>query len=174
MSPARTGAALSAAVVVCSDGVSAGERVDRSGAVARERLLEIGFDVGAVTVVADERDAIEAELGRLVAVGTNLVVTSGGTGFGRRDVTPEATLAVVEREAPGLAEAVRAASPVPFGMLTRGVAGIAGRTVVVNLPGSTGGVRDGIDALAPGLVHACELAAGGTSGHPHAAPPTAN
>ncbi|MBX7161310.1 MAG: MogA/MoaB family molybdenum cofactor biosynthesis protein [Acidimicrobiia bacterium] len=159
---------LRAAVVVCSDGVAAGVREDRSGAVARELLVALGFEVDLVDIVADDRDAIETTLARHVSHGVNLVVTSGGTGFGTRDVTPEATLAIVEREAPGLAEAVRAASPVPFGMLSRGVAGTAGTTVVVNLPGSTGGVRDGLDALAPALVHACELAAGVDSGHPHA------
>lgn len=165
-----SGSPLSAAVVVCSDGVAAGVREDRSGALAREMLAALGFEVGDVEVVADDRGAIEAALSRYSSRGVNLVVTSGGTGFGRRDVTPEATLAVLERQAPGLAEAVRAGSPVPFGMLSRGVAGVVGRTVVVNLPGSTGGVRDGIEVLATALVHACELAAGAESGHPHVSP----
>lgn len=160
------GVGLTAAVVVCSDGVSAGEREDRSGAIAVGLLADQGFTVDAATVVPDDRERISAEIRRHADAGVNLVVTSGGTGFGPRDVTPEATRAVLEREAPGLAEATRAASPVPFGMLSRSVAGTVGATVVVNLPGSTGGVRDGIAALAPAISHACRLAAGMDTPHP--------
>lgn len=158
---------LTVAVVVCSDGVSAGEREDRSGALAADLLAEHGFTVVGVAVVPDDRERIGGAIRRQAEAGVNLVVTSGGTGFGPRDVTPEATAAVLDREAPGLAEATRAASPVPFGMLSRSVAGIVGATVVVNLPGSTGGVRDGVAALAPGIAHACRLAAGLDTPHPH-------
>jgi molybdenum cofactor synthesis domain-containing protein len=155
-----------AAVVVVSDGVAAGEREDRSGALCVELLRELGFACAVPTVVPDDRDTIAAELRRLAATGAGLVVTTGGTGFGPRDVTPEATRAVIEREAPGMAEAVRAASAPPFGMLSRGVAGVVGITVIVNLPGSTGGVRDGVAALGPGLRHAVDLARGSTTAHP--------
>jgi len=157
---------LKAVVIVCSDGVVAGTREDRSGPLARELLKEAGFVVAGVEAVPDDRREIQVALERWVELGVNLVVTSGGTGFGPRDVTPEATLKVVERQAPGMAEAVRAASPEPYGMLSRAVAGVAGVTVVVNLAGSVGGVRDGITALRSGLMHACELARGDGSEHP--------
>lgn len=152
-----------AVVVTVSDRSSAGERDDTSGPRAVALLAELGFVVGAVVVVADERGAIRAALQAAVEGGADLVCTTGGTGLGPRDVTPEATADVIERTAPGLADAIRAQGRdlVPTSILSRGTAGVAGRTLIVNLPGSTGGVRDGIAALAPVLGHAVEQLRGG-------------
>ena len=148
-----------------SDGVSAGEREDLSGDVLAELLEAEGFDVER-TVVPDEREAIAAAV--LDAAGqARLVLTTGGTGFAGRDVTPEATLDVLDRLAPGLAEAIRVDSiaKTPHGLLSRGVAGIRGRTLVVNLPGSPGGCRDGFAVLRPVLEHALGLLAGEETAH---------
>ena len=154
-----------AAVVTVSDGVAAGERDDLSGDLLEQLLAEEGFEVRR-TVVPDERDSIAAAIAE-AAEGARLVLTTGGTGVAPRDVTPEATLDVVERQAPGLAEAIRAdsAAKTPHGLLSRGVAGIRGRTLVVNLPGSPGGCRDGFAVLRPALRHALELIAGEQTAH---------
>ena len=145
-----------AAVVTVSDGVSAGTRVDESGPAVGGLLEGAGFEVEH-HVVADDRDDIERLL-RELAARAALVVTTGGTGFAPRDVTPEATRAVIEREAPGLAEAMRAAgrSSTPFADLSRAVAGIAGRAVIVNLPGSPRGAVESLSAVLPILSHALE------------------
>ena len=154
-----------AAVVTVSDGVAAGERDDLSGDLLEQLLAEEGFEVRR-TVVPDERDSIAAAIAE-AAEGARLVLTTGGTGVAPRDVTPEATLDVVERQAPGLAEAIRAdaVAKTPHGLLSRGVAGIRGRTLVVNLPGSPGGCRDGFAVLRPALRHALELIAGEQTAH---------
>jgi molybdopterin adenylyltransferase len=154
-----------AAVVTVSDGVAAGEREDLSGDVLEELLAEEGFEV-IRSVVADERDSIAAAIAE-AAEQARVVLTTGGTGVAPRDVTPEATLDVVERQAPGLAEAIRAdaVAKTPHGLLSRGVAGIRGRTLVVNLPGSPGGCRDGFAVLKPALRHALELLAGEQTAH---------
>jgi molybdenum cofactor synthesis domain-containing protein len=146
-------------VLTVSDGVAAGTREDRSGDLLDELLRAEGHDVERL-VVPDERDAIGAAILALAA-GNGLVLTTGGTGLAPRDVTPEATRDVLDRDAPGIAQALRADSiaKTPHGLLSRGVAGVVGRALVVNLPGSTGGCRDGFAVLRPALSHALELLA---------------
>lgn len=151
---------MKAAVLTVSDGVHAGGREDASGDALEELLGAEGFEVER-RVVPDERDEIGAAIAEL-ATEALLVLTTGGTGFAPRDVTPEATRAVLEREAPGIAEAIRAdaLARTPHALLSRGVAGLRGGTLVVNLPGSPGGCRDGFAVLRPALKHGLRLAAG--------------
>lgn len=152
-------------MLTVSDGVSAGEREDESGDLLAGALAENGWEVGRRTV-PDDRDEITTALRELAGTSA-LVLTTGGTGFGPRDVTPEATAEVVERGAPGIAEAVRAdaVARTPHGMLSRGTAGIVGSTLVVNLPGSPGACRDGWAVLAPAVGHAVKLLAAETTEH---------
>jgi molybdenum cofactor synthesis domain-containing protein len=153
-----------AAVVTVSDGVSQGVRDDASGRAVARLLEESGFAVGRREVVPDERDAISSLLRRLSDDGVALVATTGGTGFGPRDVTPEATRAVIERDAPGLAEEMRAAGrgTTPFAALSRGVTGVRGTTLIVNLPGSEKGATESLRAILAALPHAIELLSGHT------------
>lgn len=156
---------MRAVVVTVSDRVSRGEAEDRSGPATAELLEGLGFSV-EVTVVADGVESVQAELRRWLGR-VELIATTGGTGFTSRDVTPEATRAVIEREAPGLAEAMRAATfgKNPHGMLSRGVCGISGRTLIINLPGSVKGATESIQVVAPALRHGLELLCADASDH---------
>jgi len=144
-------------VLTVSDGVSAGTREDRSGDLLAELLAADGYEVERL-VVPDERDAVAAAI---AGFDTQLVLTTGGTGVAPRDVTPEATADVVERLVPGIPEALRADSiaKTPHGLLSRGLAGIRGATLVVNLPGSPGGCRDGWNVIRDAVPHALRLLA---------------
>ena len=154
---------MRAAVLTISDGVHHGTRDDRSGDTLTELLTAEGFDVER-RVVPDDTEAITAAIADLSRE-NRLVLTTGGTGFTPRDVTPEATRPILEREAPGIAEAIRAdaRTRTPHALLSRGVAGLRGSTLVVNLPGSPGGCRDGFAVLQPALLHGLELAEGDQS-----------
>ena len=156
---------MRAAVLTVSDGVSAGEREDLSGDEL-ESLLQAEEHEVVRRVVPDELDAIASAL-RELSGDASLVITTGGTGVAPRDVTPEATASVLERPAPGIAEAVRADAirRTPHGLLSRGTAGTVGRTLIVNLPGSPGGCRDGFAVLRPALGHALALLAGEATTH---------
>ena len=156
---------MKAAVLTVSDGVADGTRDDRSGDLLADLLTAEGYEVER-RVVPDDRDAIADAIAEL-ADSARLVLTTGGTGLGPRDVTPEATATVLDRAAPGLAEAIRAdaIAKTPHGLLSRGLAGVRGSTLVVNLPGSPGGCRDGFAVLQPALEHALELLAGEPTAH---------
>jgi molybdenum cofactor synthesis domain-containing protein len=148
-----------AKVLTVSDGVVEGTREDRSGAALAGRLTAAGFDVVERRVTADGTEAVASALADLAAGFAGLVVTTGGTGFGPRDLTPEGTRAVLEREAPGLAEAMRLVSP--LGRLSRVAAGTIGEALVLNTPGSSTGAVECLDAVIDVVPHALDLLSGG-------------
>lgn len=151
-----------AVVLTASNRASAGVYEDSSGALLEQSLSEIGLQVSR-SVLPDDAEALSQAMRAAVRDDADLVVTTGGTGLSPTDITPEATAAVIERSAPGLAEAIRSygADKVPTAILSRAVAGIAGRTLIVNLPGSNGGVRDGLAVLIPLLPHILSQLRGG-------------
>ena len=153
-----------AVVITASNRASAGIYEDRSGQALAEGLRELGFAVEGPHVRPDDADELEAVLRAAVDVGFDVILTTGGTGLSPTDVTPEATRRVLEREAPGIAEAVRrygVDNGVPTSVLSRGLAGTTARTLIVNLPGSTGGVRDALAVLGPLLPHVVSQLRGG-------------
>ena len=153
----RSAEGLLAKVLTVSDGVVHGTREDRSGAALEARLVEAGYTVVAREVTADGADEVAGALNALCDGFAGLVVTTGGTGFTKRDLTPEGTRAVLDREAPGLAEAMRLTNP--LGRLSRAVAGTVGDALVVNTPGSTGGAVECLEAILDVLPHALRLLA---------------
>jgi len=157
---------VKALIVTVSDRVSRGEAEDGSGPAAASILQGLGFET-EICVIPDGVGSVRDALLSAVGSGAGLVVTTGGTGFGPRDLTPEGTSAVIDRPAPGLAEAMRAATfgVNPHGMLSRGVAGIAGDTLIVNLPGSVKGVEESLRVVEPALRHAIELLQGSEGSH---------
>jgi molybdenum cofactor synthesis domain-containing protein len=152
-----------AVVLTASNRAAAGVYADTSGRLLADGLAALGFAVDGPHVHPDDAARLESALRAAVAGGADVVVTTGGTGLSPTDVTPEATRAVLEREAPGLAEALRryGAEKVPTAVLSRGLVGTAGRTLIVNLPGSSGGVKDGLAVLGPLLPHVVSQLRGG-------------
>lgn len=153
--PKGAPAGLRAAVLVASDRAAAGQRDDKSGQLIRERLLEQGIIDCAVHIVPDDQAAISNQLLALCDAGVRLIITTGGTGFSPKDVTVEATRAVVTSDAPGISEAIRkyGQDRTPYAMMSRGIAGTRGRTLIVNFPGSPSGVEDAATAIFPAVFH---------------------
>lgn len=154
---------LKAAVIVTSDGTFQGTRADKSGKLIHERLAKLGITDIRYQVLPDEREKIRNELLRLCDEGVRLILTTGGTGLSPRDVTVEATAEVVERYVPGIAEAMRSFGQqrTPYAMLSRGVVGVRGKTLIINLPGSSKGVTESLDAIFPHVLHGFKMMGGG-------------
>jgi cyclic pyranopterin phosphate synthase len=146
---------LSAAVIVCSDSVSTGKKDDKAGKLVAEKLQGMGLDIAKYVVIPDDVEQIQKEIRESHAAETDLILTCGGTGLSPTDVTPEAVRPLLEREVPGIMEAARdyGQQRTPYAMLSRGVAGLMGRSLVITLPGSTKGAEETIDALFPAALH---------------------
>lgn len=159
----KSGSPITAAVITLSDKGSRGERIDQSGPHIATVLINAGMAVKETLILPDEKQMIKDALVRLSGK-VDLVITTGGTGLAPRDVTPEATREVIEKEIPGIAEAIRAEGmkKTERAMLTRGIAGMRAGTIIINLPGSLKAVREGMDAIIDAIAHAVEKARGGT------------
>jgi molybdenum cofactor biosynthesis protein MoaC len=146
---------LQAAIIVCSDTVAAGSKSDKAGKAVQEKIARHGVGCLAYTVIPDEVEAIQSEVLAQVAAGADMVLLCGGTGLSPRDVTPEAVRPLLDREIPGLMESARAygQARMPWAMLSRGIAGMRGDTLIITLPGSTGGATETVDALFPWVLH---------------------
>jgi molybdopterin adenylyltransferase len=155
---------LAAKILIVSDSATAGTRADSTGPLLRSRLVEAGFAVAELAIVSDGIASVESALRTMVQGFSGVVVTSGGTGFSPRDLTPEATLRVIEREAPGLSEAMRLVNP--LGRLSRARAGTAGESLIVNCPGSPKGAIECLDAILDVVPHVLELLQDEASPHP--------
>ena len=153
---------FTAAIIIISDRASSGEYEDKTGPVISQMLTEAGYQLIECPVIPDERDQIEKTMIRLADLKTALILSAGGTGFSPRDVTPEATAAVCDRMAPGIPEAMRAASMLitPRGMLSRSAAGIRGQSLIVNLPGSPKAAKENLEAVLPALEHGIAMLQG--------------
>jgi len=166
--------AVRAGIITVSTRGAAGERADESGPAMRDALTAAGHEVTSSALVPDDVAKVANAILEALRAGANVVLTSGGTGLSPNDVTPEATRRVIDREVPGIAEALRARSlaKTPHGMLSRGVAGAVGASLVVNLPGSPRAVKESLEVLLPVLPHAIELLAGesGETGHERGRP----
>ena len=166
--------AVRAGIITVSTRGAAGERADESGPAMRDALTAAGHEVTSSALVPDDVAKVANAILEALRAGANVVLTSGGTGLSPNDVTPEATRRVIDREVPGIAEALRARSlaKTPHGMLSRGVAGAVGASLVVNLPGSPRAVKESLEVLLPVLPHAVELLAGesGETGHERGRP----
>jgi len=164
---------IKAAILTASDRCARGEARDESGQVLYAMMAARGAEVIAYEVVPDEVGRIADALCEMADMGARLILTTGGTGIAPTDVTPEATRQVIEREVPGIAEAMRAASlaSTPHAMLSRAAAGVRGRTLIINLPGSPKGARECLEVALPALDHAVELLAGPVADETHSPPP---
>ena len=155
----RFDAPVNAAVLVISDSVASGKKEDKAGAAIVDRLSSLGVELGAQAIVADEPEAIAAQVKDWAALGLDLILTTGGTGLSPRDRTPEAIAPILDREVPGIMEAARSYGQerMPWAMMSRGIAGMIGRTLVITLPGSTRGAQETMDALFPFVLHVIKV-----------------
>lgn len=153
---------LKVAVIVCSDSVSSGKKEDKAGQAILDKLKSFEVEVAAYDIIPDEQDTIQAKVNNLIADGVDLLLFTGGTGLSNRDVTPEAIAPMIERDIPGIMEAARnyGQERMPYAMLSRGVAGTIGQSIVITMPGSTGGARESMDALFPAVLHIFDVLKG--------------